>query len=236
MPRLDDRDRPRRTFVLIPGAGGHGAYWSRLVPALEQRGHDAVAVDIPEHQPGSHLADWAVHVERAAHGRADIVLVAQSLGGFLAAIVRVPARMIVFVNAMIPLPGETPDEWWGHTDSGAARHAAAEAHGRDPEFDLYADFLHDVPEDAAAELMSGEQREPSEQAMADRCEFKNWPDVPIRVVVGRDDRFFPADFQRRIAKDRLGLDVDEIPGGHLVALANPDGLADLLDGYAAELG
>lgn len=223
------------TFVLIPGAGGHGAYWNRLVPALERRGHHAVAVDIPEHEPGAGLADWAVRVERAAHGRQDVVLVAQSLGGFLAPIVRVPARMIVFVNAMIPVPDETPDEWWAHTESGAALRATAEAEGRSAEFDLHEYFLHDVPEDAARELMSGERREPSASAMAGRCRFKNWPNVPIKVVVGRDDRFFPADFQRRIAHERLGVVPDEIAGGHLVALANPEGLADLLDGYAASL-
>jgi hypothetical protein len=31
----------------------------------------------------------------------------------------------------------------------------------------------------------------------------------------------------------LHIDVDEIPGGHLVALSNPRGLADLLLGYAS---
>jgi pimeloyl-ACP methyl ester carboxylesterase len=220
------------TFVLVPGAGGHGAYWNRLAPELERRGHDVVAVDIPEHEPGSHLADWAAHVERAAHGRADIVLVAQSLGGFLAPLVRLPVRMIVLLNAMIPLPGETPDQWWGNTDSGAARLAAAERDGRDPDFSLQNDFLHDVPADAAAELLAGETREPAESAMSDPCAFKNWPAVPIRVLVGRDDRFFPADFQCRVAQERLGVEADEIAGGHLVALANPTGLADRLVGYA----
>lgn len=221
------------TFVLVPGAGGHGAYWSRLVAELERRGHDAVAVDIPQQEQGSQLADWAVHVERAAHGRADLVLVAQSLGGFLAPIVRLPVRMIVLLNAMIPLPGETPDEWWGNTASGAARLAAAERDGRDPEFTLANDFLHDVPAEAAAELLAGEEREPAGSAMADPCAFKNWPAVPIRVLVGRDDRFFPADFQCRVARERLGIEADEIAGGHLVALANPAGLADRLAGYAA---
>ena len=50
-----------------------------------------------------------------------------------------------------------------------------------------------------------------------------------------DDRFFPAEFQRRVAKERLGIDADQIPGGHLVALSNPAGLADRLTSYAAEL-
>ena len=55
------------------------------------------------------------------------------------------------------------------------------------------------------------------------------------MLIGAGDRLFPAEFQRRLAKRRLGIDADEIPGGHLVALSNPVGLADRLHAYAAEL-
>jgi hypothetical protein len=34
-----------------------------------------------------------------------------------------------------------------------------------------------------------------------------------------------------VAKDRLGLDVDVVPGGHLAALSHPDELAGQLTGY-----
>jgi hypothetical protein len=53
----------------------------------------------------------------------------------------------------------------------------------------------------------------------------------LRVIAGRDDRFFPIDFQRRVAGERLHLTVDELAGGHLLALANPRGLANQLLGY-----
>ena len=62
-----------------------------------------------------------------------------------------------------------------------------------------------------------------------------WPRVPTRVLTGRDDRFFPAAFQRRIAEERLGITPDELPGGHLLALSRPVELADLLAGYWAEV-
>jgi pimeloyl-ACP methyl ester carboxylesterase len=48
-----------------------------------------------------------------------------------------------------------------------------------------------------------------------------WPDVPTRVLTGRHDRMFPLEFQRRIARERLGLEVDEIDGGHMVAMSHP---------------
>ncbi|WP_429727778.1 alpha/beta fold hydrolase [Amycolatopsis thermalba] len=52
--------------------------------------------------------------------------------------------------------------------------------------------------------------------------------MPTRFVQGRDDRFFPLEFQRRVVRERLGLELDEIPGGHLAALSRPRELADLL--------
>jgi len=55
--------------------------------------------------------------------------------------------------------------------------------------------------------------------------------VPTRVVAGRDDRFFPLEFQREVARERLGTGVDEVPGGHLAALSRPAELTDQLTRY-----
>ena len=52
-------------------------------------------------------------------------------------------------------------------------------------------------------------------------------------AVRPDDRFFPVDFQRRVAEQRLGITPDVMPGGHLVALAQPAELAARLAAYAA---
>jgi pimeloyl-ACP methyl ester carboxylesterase len=50
-------------------------------------------------------------------------------------------------------------------------------------------------------------------------------------VASRHDRIFPLPFQRRIARERLGLEVDEIDAGHMLALSKPAILADRLDSY-----
>ena len=75
------------TFVLIPGAGGNAAFWSRLVPELARRGHEGIPVDIRQDDPALQLRDWAATVEAAVDGRPSPVLVAQSLGGFVAPLV-----------------------------------------------------------------------------------------------------------------------------------------------------
>ncbi len=225
------------TFVLIPGAGGNGEYWSSLVPELERRGHEAIAVDIKEDDPALGLPEYADLVVSAIGDRREVVLVAQSLGGFTAPMVasRVPVAMVVLLNAMVPLPGETPGDWWDNTGSGIARRAADEEAGRSGEFDLETHFLHDLSDEARAALFASTPRDPSDTPFGQPCDFERWPDVPIKVLVGSDDRFFPAEFQRRVAKDRLGADADLVAGGHLVALSNPAGVADRLDAFATEV-
>ncbi len=219
-------------FVLIPGAGGAAWYWSRVVPLLEAAGHDATAVDLPADDDAAGLEAYADQVVAAIDGRDDIVLVAMSLGGFTAPLVaeRVPLRALVFLNAMIPVPGETAGDWWDNTGSDAARIEAARKGGYPGAIDLDAYFLHDVPPEVAAE---GEQYQRDEAGIVfgEPCPFTAWPDIPIHVIAGRDDRFFPADFQRRIATERLGVDADVLPGGHLMALSQPQALAGQLLRY-----
>jgi pimeloyl-ACP methyl ester carboxylesterase len=222
------------TVVLIPGAGGMASYWYRVVPLLEQRHHEAIAVDLPGDDASATLSDYADLVLGAIGKRTNVILVAQSLGGFTSPLVcdRTAVRELVFVNAMIPEPGETAGAWWGNTRSLEARVAAAQTGGYSSEFDLQTYFLHDVPE---AVLRQGPERQ-REQAGAifqDPCRFERWPQIPIHVIASANDRFFPLEFQRRVARDRLGKDVDVVPGGHLVALSHPDALVDLLRSYFA---
>src|SRR5437763_1536649 len=142
------------TFVLIPGAGGHAAYWALLVPELQQRGHEAVAVDIAEDDPALGLPEYAQIVERAIGDRQEVPLVAQSLAGFTDPMVAKPVSMIVLLNAMIPLPGETPGQWFDTTAAGQFRRAADQAAGRSGEFDVETHFLHDLSSQARAVLVA----------------------------------------------------------------------------------
>jgi hypothetical protein len=138
--------------------------------------------------------------------------------------------MVVFVNAMIPKPGETAGAWWGATGAAEAREQAAAHRGYATELDVGTYFLHDVPQDV---LPSGPEqpREEVETVFREHCRFERWPDVLIHVLAGRDDRFFPIEFQRRVGLERLGMEVEEILGGHLVALSNAEGLMERLLAY-----
>ena len=218
------------TFLLLPGAGGEASYWGPVSLLLEQAGHEAIAVDLPADDPELGLSAYADLALAAAEGRTDVVLVAQSMGGFTVPLVaaRIPLRALVFVNAMIPVPGESASVWGEAVGSEPARVGAAEAGGYAADVDLVETFLHDVPAEVLdpAEMANG--REEAEIAFTEPCAFDSWPDLSTHVLVGRDDRLFPADFQVRVARERLGVTADVRPGGHLMALADPRGVATYL--------
>lgn len=209
------------TFVLLPGAGGDSWYWHRVTAELRRRGHDAIPVDLPAADDTAGLAEYVEVVVSAAADRGPLVLVAQSMGGLTAPLVcdRLPVELLVLVNAMIPRPGETGADWWTATGQGAAaaRHAATLGLG---DLDEEAVFLHDMP----AELMpvlATRRPDQSGRPFEDPWPLRQWPAVPTRVLAGREDRLFPLDFQRCIAAERLGAPVEDVPGGHLVALSRP---------------
>ncbi|MDQ2790644.1 MAG: alpha/beta hydrolase [Actinomycetota bacterium] len=224
------------TFVLIPGAGGSAWYWSKLVPALRAAGHHAIAVDLPGDDPHVGIARYANLTAQAAGDSEDVVLVAQSMGGFTAPLAceQITVQGLVFVNAMIPVPGESAGDWWENVGSSNARIQAARAGGYTEELDPEIYFLHDVSSDVAAEG-AAYQRDEVDIAFQQPCDFTAWPNVPTLVLAGCDDRFFPAAFQSAVAHDRLGLSTERIPGGHLCALSQPAALADRLTAFNVQL-
>jgi pimeloyl-ACP methyl ester carboxylesterase len=58
------------------------------------------------------------------------------------------------------------------------------------------------------------------------------PDVPTALVYTRDDEFFTPERERFIARELLGIEPIELPGGHFPMIEDPDGLAELFDRLA----
>ncbi len=56
-----------------------------------------------------------------------------------------------------------------------------------------------------------------------------------KFLLCRHDRFFPAEFLRRVVKERLGFTPDEMDGGHLPALSHPTELVVRLEAYRNEV-
>lgn len=227
------------TYVLIPGAGGDPWEWHRLVAELESRGQDAIAVRLPADDDSAGWSEYADAVVERVGDRANLVLVGASMGGFTAPIVCTRRRieLLVLLNAMIPVPGETFNEWWTNTGSGPARREYHASLGLSPDEadDDAVIYYHDVPPDLRAEAEARTWQGQSGTSLDEPWPLDSWPDVATRVLAGRHDRMFPLEFQRRVTRERLDSEVGEIDGGHMVAMSNPSGLADRLEAYRLEI-
>jgi pimeloyl-ACP methyl ester carboxylesterase len=218
------------TFVFIHGGGDVGWYWHLVEHELRAMGHATVAPDLPCDDDSATLSDYAETVVGAVDARRDLVVVAQSYGGFTAPLVaaRLPVDALVMVTAMIPTPGEKPADWWTNTGyRDAVREQSERDGGLTGNDDPFVAFYHDVPRPLAEQAMSKSRGE-SDAAYNTPWPLDEWPDVPTRFVLCTQDRFFPATFMRRVVAERLGVKPDEIDAGHCVALARPRELADLL--------
>ena len=209
------------TFALIHGGGGSAWEWHLVALQLREQGHDPVAVDLPTEDDSAGWWEYADAVVEAVGDGSDLIVVGHSLGGFTAPLVsaRVPVDLLVLVAAMIPAPGELFEDWWantGYEDSG------------------YDDvFYHDVPPALATEARQREREEAS-KALREPWPLEAWPNTPTKYLLCRDDRMFTAAWARRHACERLGIEPDEMDGGHYIALSRPHALADRLAAYAAE--
>lgn len=207
------------TFAIAHGGGDVGWSWHLVAEALRAKGHTVVAPDLPTEDESKDLTDWATTVVDAVGSVEDVVVVGHSFGGFVAPLVaaRLDASALVLVTAMLPRPGETPDDWWanaGYADSG-----------------LEDQFFHDVPAHLTQEAQRRE-RGMAENPMGKPWPLQAWPSVPTHFVLCTEDRFFPPEFMRKVVADRLGVEPVELAAGHCAQLSKPVELAELLARYA----
>lgn len=208
------------TYVLIHGAGDVGWYWHLVESELRAAGHDVVAPDLPVDDDSAGLSEYADVVLEAIGDRQNLVVVAQSFGGYVAPIVctRVPAIGLALVAGMIPAPGESANEMWTNT-----RYAPAQL-GDWNELEI---FYHDVHPKLAAEALSRSRRQ-SDTPGNEPWPLSSWPNVPTRYLLCRHDRLLPEAWARRVVRERLGIAPDEIESGHTPALSRPHELAQWL--------
>lgn len=214
------------TYVLIPGGGGDARDWHLVVPLLEAAGHRAVAVDLPSADPDAGLDAYVAAaldaVGTTGTTREGAVVVGHSLGGFTAPLVaeRLDAAELVFLSAMIPTPGETAGEWWSTSGFTSA--------WGDQEMDDAVHFFHDLPPAVLAEVLARGEPQQTERVMEDPFPLPALPSIPTRGIAATGDRFFPLSFMEGLIRERLGVEREHVASGHLPALANPEGLVDVL--------
>jgi pimeloyl-ACP methyl ester carboxylesterase len=225
------------TFGLVHGAQ-HGAWcWEQLVPELEARGHDVVAAELPCDDPDATIGTYADCVVDALVGHEDVVLVGHSLGSLTIPVVarRRPVLRLVFLCSVPTGPGPAIDEDLAAmvTPGFAAANRTIDAAGRESLAgdDAIAVWYDDCrPEDAQRAV--ARLRPQSRRPLTEPTPLDRWPDVPVSVVLGRDDRCVNMEWAVAAATARTGEPPILLPGGHSPFLSRPGALADVLDDLA----
>ncbi|MEC3861413.1 alpha/beta fold hydrolase [Mesobacterium sp. TK19101] len=231
-------------IVLIHGSC-HGAWcWRDVAPVLEALGHDVRAIDLPSHGEDPTpleavtLAGYAEAVLAAIRGRA--VVVGHSMAGFPISLAAemAPEKIarLVYLCAYLPWDGYSLVEM----RKAAPRHPILKALRRSEDGTCFSFdpaharevLYHDCSDDAVAFALAHLRPQPitpqdTKIALGDR-----FAGVAKSYIRCRQDSAIPAEFQDEMSAGLAPGDVYDLPGSHSPFLADPAGLAKLIDRIA----
>jgi pimeloyl-ACP methyl ester carboxylesterase len=226
---------PGRTFLLLHGAR-HGAWcWRDVAAELARRGHRPLAIDLPAEDPLAGAERYA-ELAAGAAGNEPITVVGHSLAGLVIPLMPDLCAVdeLVFLCSPLPVPGRSLWQQLEHEPDifvrDSVRHAAAEAGAMlepDEEYAMRIYFHDCAPE--TARWAARKLRVQSTTVQTEPSPVRGWPPtVPVRYVLGSDDRIVNPDWARRAVPERLGSIPLELATGHSPFLADPAALVDAL--------
>lgn len=221
------------SYFLIHSSGHGPEGWELLAQELERRGHRVLApamrVDRVDEGLAWHADTLVEALERSGFQPQDVVIVAHSASGMYLPLVaeRWPPRRMVFLAALIPRPGLSIMDQF-RSDPSMMNPAWV---GKNPMEDKVAlEFtLHDCPPERLDWALSTRVLFYAKRAMEEPCPLKSWPSVPASYIACAEDRTITPAWQRRVARELLGVEPLELPGGHCPNFSRPTALADVLE-------
>lgn len=225
------------TFALVHGAW-HGAWcWELLTPLLQQEGHDVVAMDLPCDDGSASFETYADVVCDALKRReGDVVVVGHSLAGNTIPLVatRRPVRHLVYLCAAVPDIGKSFADQLRDEPMLNPAYVKGLSEPDSQDRTTWVDL------NLARELLFADCDEPTAEAAVNRLgpqarypysvpfSLAKFPAVACTSVICSEDQIVRPEWSKRIARDRLGADIIELPGGHSPFLSRPSTLADVL--------
>jgi pimeloyl-ACP methyl ester carboxylesterase len=220
------------TFGLVHG-GGLGAWcWERLVPELEARGHQTATVDLPLDDPTAGAARFAELVWEAFAGIEDLILVGHSMSGLIIPVVAShrPVRRLIFLHAVLPQPGlSLADQMTTEPDMFNPEMRTVPPSWWSDETIVTRFLFHDCPPDVAHDAFTRLRPPEGGSLITEVTPMRAWPDVPRSYILCTEDRTATPLWARRAAREWLGVEPIEVPGGHCPMLSRPRQLAEALE-------
>jgi pimeloyl-ACP methyl ester carboxylesterase len=222
------------TFCLLHGDWHDGSCWNPLVEELIARRQAAVAPDMPYGDPGAGFEQRLQPAVQALEGvSGPLVVVGHSASsGYAASLAAAqPGSLLVHLCPRLgpfPPPPDAPPTF--REGFPFPPRNAEGAMVWDPDAAIDAMYPRLDPETARALA----QRLHPAISPPDEYPLPGHPDVPTVLVYATDDEIFEPAWERFMARELLGIEPIEIPGGHFPMVEDPAALADLLDRLARE--
>ena len=216
-------------FCLVHGSTQGVAGWDLLVPELRSRGHEIVTPELPADQPEAAADHYAQMIARSIGQRKDAIVVAHSASGMFLPLVpqHLKVKRLIFLAAFVPKPGTSLLEQFKSSPD----MLNPEWVGKDPTRDdqVAMQFLfHDCSPEVARWALTTRRLMNARAAIMEPCPLARYPETPRSYIVCSDDRTFQPQWSRRMAREVLGVDAIEIPGGHCPYISRPGQLAEAL--------
>jgi len=224
----DNNVKVATTVVMVHGAFADGSSWNKVVPYLQAKGLNAVAVQ----NPLTSLEDDVTATKRAIDAQEGrVVLVGHSWAGSVITQAgdHEKVKSLVYVAAFAPALGENSVEQLGAfpTPSGVAHFVhSADGFISLPAHAIASDFAQDVTAEEAS-IMAVTQGPVRVANFEQRLSVAAWGKKPSWYIVAGKDRMIHPDAQRFLAK-RINAKTTILPTGHVPMMSDPKAVADVI--------
>ena len=219
--------------VLVHGAWADGSSWSAVVRALQAKGYNVTAPQLPE----TSLADDVARLRHVlARQSGPTVVAGHSYGGQVMTALGTDAPNVtglVYVAAFGLEQGESLGALLGAgPPTPALAHLIVDEQGFGwlSEDDFVNHFAADV-DPAKARVMYAVQQPLAATAFNEVMGVPAWKSLPSWYMVATNDEALPADAERLFAK-RMGATVIEVPSSHLPFVSHPRDVVKLIESAA----
>ena len=225
-----DAARPR--IVLVHGAFADGSSWQHLIPLLERRGYDVIAVQ----NPMTSFAEDVATTKRAIDAQeGPVVVVGHSYGGAVmtAATAGNPnVKALVYISAFAPDAGEPIGAFLADypTPLGAALRPDADGFLSIDITQFHDVFCKDLNADDAS-VMALTQKPLIGTAFSSTLTSPAWRTIPSWYIVATQDQAISPALERFYAK-RMGATTIEIAASHVSFISHAKAVAEVIEAAA----
>lgn len=228
MAETAEKNTNKKTIVLVHGAFADGTSWSKVIPILQEKGLNVVAVQNPTDSLSSDVAA----VNRALESiNEPVVLVGHSWGGVVITEAGTHEKVaaLVYVSAFAPSIGQSVNdlfadypqpEWFGAVSADSGGFLKISTTG-------IAEFFAQDLSEAEKALVAAVQAPFALSANAEKATKAAWQEKPSWFVISQNDRIIYPELEREMAR-KIGAKATEVSASHVSMLAKPEAVAAVI--------